>query len=156
HFALGAAAQAWRQSGMDKHRGTPPRRIGMYVGSGEGAVDFDNFTAINLSSHVEGQTSVNARRWAETGFRVLNVQRELEQEPDAVLSHFAEVFGCRGPAFNCMTACAASTQAIGEAFEIVRRGDADVMISGGSHSMIHPLGMTGFIRLTAMSSRRDD
>jgi 3-oxoacyl-[acyl-carrier-protein] synthase II len=55
-----------------------------------------------------------------------------------------------------MTACAASTQAIGEAFEIIRRGDADLMLAGGAHSMIHPLGMTGFIRLTAMSKRRDD
>jgi 3-oxoacyl-[acyl-carrier-protein] synthase II len=55
-----------------------------------------------------------------------------------------------------MTACAASTQAIGEALELIRRGDADVMLAGGAHSMIHPLGMTGFIRLTAMSQRRDD
>jgi 3-oxoacyl-[acyl-carrier-protein] synthase II len=54
-----------------------------------------------------------------------------------------------------MTACAASTQAVGEAFEILRRGDADVMLAGGAHSMIHPLGMTGFIRLTAMSKRRE-
>src|SRR5690606_26646687 len=46
--------------------------------------------------------------------------------------------------------------AIGEAFEIIRRGDADCMLAGGAHSMIHPLGMTGFIRLTAMSKRRDD
>jgi 3-oxoacyl-[acyl-carrier-protein] synthase II len=55
-----------------------------------------------------------------------------------------------------MTACAASTQSVGEAFEIIARGDAEVMVAGGSHSMIHPLGMTGFIRLTAMSTRRDE
>jgi 3-oxoacyl-[acyl-carrier-protein] synthase II len=55
-----------------------------------------------------------------------------------------------------MTACAASTQAVGEAFELIRHGDADVMLAGGAHSMIHPLGMTGFIRLTAMSRRNDD
>lgn len=71
------------------------------------------------------------------------------------LARLASEFGCRGPAFNCMTACAASTQAIGEAFEILRRGDADVMLAGGAHTMIHPLGMTGFIRLTAMSRRRE-
>src|SRR5690606_1165260 len=64
-------------------------------------------------------------------------------------------FGCRGPASNCMTACAASTQAIGEAYEVLKRGDADLMFAGGAHSMIHPLGMTGFIRLTAMSRRND-
>ena len=82
--------------------------------------------------------------------------RETEQEPNLAMSHVAAEFGCRGPAFNCMTACAASTQAIGEAFEIIRHGDADVMFAGGSHSMIHLLGMTGFIRLTAMSQRRDN
>ena len=71
------------------------------------------------------------------------------------LSHLSAAFGCRGPSFNCLTACAASTQAIGEATDILRRGDADVMFAGGAHSMIHPLGLTGFIRLTACSSRRD-
>ena len=39
---------------------------------------------------------------------------------------------------------------------IISRGDADVMFAGGAHTMIHPLGMTGFIRLTAMSTRNDD
>jgi 3-oxoacyl-[acyl-carrier-protein] synthase II len=57
---------------------------------------------------------------------------------------------------NCLTACAASTQAIGEATEILRRGDADVMIGGGAHSMIHPFGVTGFNRLTALSTANDD
>src|SRR5690606_2238049 len=79
-----------------------------------------------------------------------------EQEPHLTLTHVASAFDCRGPAANCMTACAAGTQAVGEAFEIIRRGDADCMLAGGAHSMIHPLGMTGFIRLTAMSKRRDD
>jgi 3-oxoacyl-[acyl-carrier-protein] synthase II len=71
------------------------------------------------------------------------------------LSHLALLTGARGPALNCLTACAASTQAIGEATEILRRGDADVMIGGGAHSMIHPLGLTGFNRLTALSTAND-
>jgi 3-oxoacyl-[acyl-carrier-protein] synthase II len=77
---------------------------------------------------------------------------ELEQEPNMPLSHLALLTGARGPALNCLTACAASTQAIGEAMEILRRGDADVMIGGGAHSMIHPFGVTGFNRLTALST----
>jgi 3-oxoacyl-[acyl-carrier-protein] synthase II len=55
-----------------------------------------------------------------------------------------------------LTACAASSQAIGEAVEIIRRGEADVMLSGGAHSMIHPFGLTGFNLLTALSTRNDD
>lgn len=72
------------------------------------------------------------------------------------LCHVARLTGARGPAFNCLTACAASCQAIGEATEILRRGDADVMLAGGAHSMIHPLGVTGFNRLTALSEMNDD
>src|SRR5205085_380082 len=74
------------------------------------------------------------------------------QQPNMPLSPRALLTGARGPAFNCLTACAASTQAIGEATEILRRGDADVMIGGGAHSMIHPFGVTGFNRLTALST----
>jgi 3-oxoacyl-[acyl-carrier-protein] synthase II len=54
-----------------------------------------------------------------------------------------------------LTACAASSQAIGEATELIRQGDADVMISGGSHSMIHPFGVTGFNLLTALSQENE-
>jgi 3-oxoacyl-[acyl-carrier-protein] synthase II len=53
------------------------------------------------------------------------------------------------------TACAASSQAIGEAAEIIRAGEADVMLAGGSHSMITPLGISGFNRLTALSQRNE-
>jgi 3-oxoacyl-[acyl-carrier-protein] synthase II len=70
-------------------------------------------------------------------------------------THIALLTGARGPTRSCLTACAASTQAIGEATMIIRRGDADVMIAGGAHSMIHPLGLTGFNRLTALSTRND-
>ena len=64
------------------------------------------------------------------------------------------MFNAQGPNANCLTACAASSQAIGEAAEIIRRGDADVMLSGGTHSMIHPFGVTGFNLLTALSTQQ--
>ncbi len=70
--------------------------------------------------------------------------------------HLASMFDAQGPNLNCLTACAASSQAIGEATEIIRRGDADAMISGGTHSMIHPFGVTGFNLLTALSTRNDE
>ena len=95
-------------------------------------------------------------KWAQLALELMNVTRELEQEPNMPLSHLALLTGARGPAMNCLTACAASTQAIGEATEILRRGDADVMIGGGAHSMIHPFGVTGFNRLTALSTANED
>jgi 3-oxoacyl-[acyl-carrier-protein] synthase II len=86
----------------------------------------------------------------------MNVHREQEQEANMVVAHLANEFGVCGPAFNVLTACAASTQAIGEATMILRRGDADVVIAGGAHSMIHPYGVTGFSRLTALSKLNDE
>jgi 3-oxoacyl-[acyl-carrier-protein] synthase II len=70
--------------------------------------------------------------------------------------HIASMFNAQGPNANCLTACAASSQAVGEATEIIRRGEADVMLSGGTHSMIHPFGVTGFNLLTALSTNNDD
>lgn len=155
-FALVAAAKAWAQSGLGKHAGLNRRRMGMYLGAGEGTVDFENFVAANIASFNAETRACDGAAWAKKAYEVLDAHREMEQEPNMALSHIAAAFGCRGPSFNCLTACAASTQAIGEAVEIIRRRDADVMFAGGSHTMIHPLGVTGFIRLTALSSMRDD
>ncbi len=154
-YALAAAARAWRASGLAGYGGLSRRRLGVYLGSGEGTLDFENYTATNIAGWDAERRAVDGRRWAEAAYARMNAAREVEQEPNMTLGHVATAFGCRGPASNCMTACAASTQAVGEAFEIIRHGDADVMLAGGSHSMIHPLGMTGFIRLTAMSRRND-
>ena len=154
-YALAAAGAAVRQAGF-AHSAKPinPDRVGLYMGAGEGSLDFDNFVASNLGGYDAASKTLSDAKWAHTALGTMNPVAEVEQEPSATLGHVASEFDCRGPAYNCMTACAASTQAIGEAFELIRRGDADVMLAGGAHSMIHPLGMTGFIRLTAMSARR--
>jgi len=149
-YALGAAAQAWKQAGLDAG-GVDPDRLGIYLGSGEGSLDFDNYVASNLAGWDAEKRSLDAARWAVTATRRMAAVREIEQEPNMPLSHLAMAFDARGPAYNCLTACAASTQAIGEATAILRRGAADVMIAGGAHTMIHPFGVTGFNRLTALS-----
>ncbi len=154
-YALAAAADAWKQAGLDGAK-VNPRRIGVYLGAGEGSLDFDNYAAAHVSGWDAEHRKINGPAWEAAALRLMDPVREVEQEPNMTVSHIAGEFGCRGPASNCMTACAAGTQAVGEASEIIRRGDADVMIAGGAHSMIHPLGMTGFIRLTAMSRRRED
>ena len=159
-MALAAAAQAFGQAGLGEPgeglRGIDPRRIGMYLGGGEGSLDYEAFWATNLAGWDAEHRQLDAVAWAKSASARMHAVRELEQEPNAALAHLASAFGCRGPAFNCMTACAAGTQSIGEACELIRRGDADAMLAGGAHSMIHPLGMTGFIRLTAMSTRSEE
>ena len=155
-FALSACDDAWRMAGFD--RAAPdPDSVGVYLGAGEGPVDYGAY----IDAHAAGSKDQPPGGFdvgtfagvARAGFRAAT---EVEQEPQLTSTHLAAEFGAGGPCLNCMTACAASTQAVGEAMEIIRRGDADVMIAGGAHTMIHPLGMTGFIRLTAMSTRRDD
>ncbi len=153
-FALGAALQAWKQSVLAECDALDPRSLGIYLGSGEGSLDFDNFTSLMIDAWEDGK--INTRKWAALAKDRMDLHRETEQESNMVLAHLASEFGVRGPAFNVLTACAASTQAIGEAALQIRRGDADVMISGGAHSMIHPFGVTGFNRLTALSTRNDE
>jgi 3-oxoacyl-[acyl-carrier-protein] synthase II len=65
-------------------------------------------------------------------------------------------FGARGPNLATCTACTASAHSVGESFEIIRRGDADVMIAGGSEASITPMGVGGFASMRALSTRNDD
>lgn len=152
-FAIGAAVQAWNQSGLGKKADLDKTRLGVYLGSGEGSLDFDNFTSLLVDAWKDGQ--IDTRKWADLAFKRMELYREVEQESNMVLAHLAGEFGIRGPAFNVLTACAASTQAMGEAAMQIRYGDIDAVITGGAHSMIHPFGMTGFNRLTALSVRND-
>ncbi|QOV88903.1 beta-ketoacyl-[acyl-carrier-protein] synthase family protein [Humisphaera borealis] len=163
-FALAAVAKAWKSAGLPELGDLKSQitnsldldRVGIYLGSGEGSLDFGAFTQANLASWKAESQSHDAVKFAELAMQLMDVTRELEQEPNMPLSHLALFTGARGPAMNCLTACAASTQAIGEATEILRRGDADIMIGGGAHSMIHPFGVTGFNRLTALSDQNDN
>jgi 3-oxoacyl-[acyl-carrier-protein] synthase II len=154
-FALGAARQAWEQSRLGDVAGLDRKRVGIYLGAGEGVLDFDSYAQTDLESWDSDSGAIDMLRWTDSATRLLDRWREIEQEPNMPASHIAREFGIRGPVYNCLTACAASTQAVGEAFSILRRGDADVMVSGGTHTMIHVLGVTGFNRLTALSNRND-
>jgi 3-oxoacyl-[acyl-carrier-protein] synthase II len=157
-FAIGATVQACRQAGIDTETNEPAdgidrSRLGIYLGAGEGSVDNDVFFEALIKAW-NGE-SMNWGKWAEVAFGKMRPMYELEQEPNMPAAHIAVLTGARGPTRSCLTACAASTQAVGEAMMMIRRGDADVMIAGGAHSMIHPLGITGFSRLTALSRRND-
>jgi len=153
-FALGACKNAWDQAGLTG--AVDLDRVGIYLGAGEGVLDYEPYMAANFAGWDHEKRSLNTPAWAAKAYEGMRPEAEVEQEPQLTATHLAMQFGTRGPTLCCMTACAASTQAIGEAAEIIRRGDAEVMIGGGAHSMIHPLGMTGFMRLTAMSTRNDD
>jgi len=159
-FVIGATAQACKQAGIDIEIDTPAdgidrTRMGIYLGAGEGSVDNEAFFAAIIKGWNTDENKMDWGKWAETAFSQMDAMREMEQEPNMPAGHIALLTGARGPTRSCLTACAASTQAVGEATMMIRRGDADVMIAGGAHSMIHPLGITGFNRLTALSTRNE-
>jgi 3-oxoacyl-[acyl-carrier-protein] synthase II len=159
-FVVGAAAQACRQAKIDvetiePHDGIDRSRLGIYLGAGEGSVDNDVFFAAIVDGWNSETNEMDWGKWAQVAFGKMDATRELEQEPNMPAAHIAMLTGARGSTRSCLTACAASTQSVGEATMMIRRGDADVMIAGGAHSMIHPLGLTGFNRLTALSTRND-
>jgi 3-oxoacyl-[acyl-carrier-protein] synthase II len=151
-FAIGATYQAVADSGLLDSK-VEPERLGVYLGAGEGQQDFMIF--MNMVAQAQRDGQLDLEEFTKSGMQQLNPQAELEQEPNMPSGHLASLFNAQGPNLNCLTACAASSQAIGEATEIIRRGDADAMLSGGAHSMIHPFGVTGFNLLTALSTRND-
>jgi 3-oxoacyl-[acyl-carrier-protein] synthase II len=153
-FALAAATMAMEHAGLAGACELDPRRFGVYLGSGEGQQDFPSFVDLVHRSTRGGE--VDKALFTGLGLELLHRSREAEQEPGTPAGYLAGVFGARGHNATCLTACAASAQAIGEAVEVIRRGAADVILTGGTHSMIHPFGLTGFILLTAMSTRNDD
>ena len=153
-FAAGAARQAFDSSGVGDSI-TDPRRFGVYMGSGEGNQDFYSFASM-MATALDEEGNLDLAKFTRAGLDTLNPVVELEQEPNMPPGHIASMFGAQGPNANCLTACAASSQAVGEATEIIRRGEADIMLSGGTHSMIHPFGVTGFNLLTALSTNNDD
>ena len=70
--------------------------------------------------------------------------------------HISMKYGAKGPNISSVSACATGTHSIGDAYQIIRRGDADAMIAGGTESTVTPLGIGGFAVMKALSDRNDD
>ncbi len=159
-FVIGAAAEACKQAGIEVENDSPAdgidrRRLGVYLGAGEGPVDNNAFFDSIVAAWDTESNTMDWKKWTQSAAAKMTARHELEQEPNMPIGHLAIFARARGPVRSCLTACAASTQSVGEAAMLVRNGSADIMVAGGTHSMIHPLGVTGFNRLTALSTRND-
>src|SRR5690606_19426964 len=128
--------------------------FGVYLGCGETYQDWNQFARM-MASSIEGE-AFNAERFTEQAVRLWRPDDELELELNMPAAHLAARFNAQGPNANCIAACASSTTAIGESAEMIRTGECDIMLAGGAHSMIHPFGISGFHRLSALSQRNDD
>ncbi|NLX57840.1 MAG: beta-ketoacyl-[acyl-carrier-protein] synthase family protein [Phycisphaerae bacterium] len=148
-FAVAASRMAYDDSGLTPDS-VAPERFGVYLGSGEGPADFYAFIRSLAAGLRDGAIDIGA--YYRAGLKHYDIMNEWEQEPGRSSAHLARLYGALGPNYNTLTACAASTQAIGEAMMAIRRGDADAMLTGGTHTMIQPFGVMGFNLLTAIAT----
>lgn len=155
-FAAGAAQRALEDAGLLDNEEVDRTRFGVYLGSGEGIQDFPNLIWLISQSYNPDERKIDEVCFERIALEKFHAGHESEQELHTTAAHLAGYFRLDGPNYNCLTACAASSQALGEATALIRHGDADIMLSGGSHSMIHPFGVTGFNRLTALSQNNAD
>lgn len=154
-FAAAAAQQALQDGGLLEGAPVDRTRFGVYLGSGEGIQNFDHMTTMISAGYSPESRTVNSSEFIRRSLTRFSREHEYEQEMHTTPGHLADYFDLEGPNYNCLTACAASSQALGEAMEMIRHGDAEMMLSGGSHSMIHPYGVTGFNLLTALSTENE-
>ena len=139
HFGFVAAKQAFADSGLDMAR-EDADRVGVIIGSGIGGM----YT-------YESQLKVLAER----GPRKVSPFTIPSLIGNMCSGLFAIEIGARGPNFGIVSACATGTHALGEAAHAIRRGDADVMVAGGSEAAITPFAYASFCSMKAMSTRND-
>jgi 3-oxoacyl-[acyl-carrier-protein] synthase II len=137
-LALGAAREAWADAGID---GVDRDRAGILVGS-----------AIGGLPGIAEQHRVLLERGADrvSPFFIPSVL------VDSASGQLAISLGLRGPNYAPVSACATGSHAVGEAAELVRRGDADVVVAGGTESCIHPLILAGFCAMRGLVAEEED
>lgn len=142
-YAIAAAIEAIGDSGLDACGEAPnidPERLGVYVGSGTGG----------MNSFVE-----EAAKLAEFGPRKVSPFFIAMMISNMATGNIAIRFNAQGPSLPVVTACATSTNAVGEAFRAIKFGYADAIIAGGSEASIVPLAIAGFINCMALTTRND-
>jgi 3-oxoacyl-[acyl-carrier-protein] synthase II len=140
-FSMGASVQALADSCVQKTGTLDPKRVGVIIGTGTGGI---------------ATFEENMRAYVEKG-------------PDRVSPFFVPMFmanvasalvsmryGFQGPNYATVSACASSGHAVGDAFRLIRAGEADVMVAGGSEAAITPLAIASFANMKALSERNDD
>lgn len=140
HFALEAARQAITDASLRLDQ-EDRDAIGVVIGTGIGGAHtfLENYDVLR-----------------EAGPRRVSPFMIPMIMPNAASAVIAITYGLRGPNICVSSACATGAHAIGEAAEMIRRGDAEVMIVGGSEAVIHPLAISGFANMGALSARNDE
>jgi len=139
-FAIVAAEEAIRDSGLDFEK-VNRERAGVIIGSGIGGI---------MSFEEEHKKYLNGGPRRVSPFFI------PQMIIDIASGHVSIKYGLKGPNYASVSACATASHNIGNAFKTIQRGDADLMISGGSEAAICPMGVAGFNAMKAISTRNDD
>ncbi len=139
-FAIAGAQQAATQAKYDSN-GLDVDRVGVIVGSGIGGL------AELEQQHV---------RLLEKGPDKVSAFTIPKLMLNAASGNISILYGARGPNMSVATACASATNAMGDAFATIQRGEADMMFTGGSEAALTPLGLAAFASMKALSARNDD
>jgi 3-oxoacyl-[acyl-carrier-protein] synthase II len=148
-FAVGAAAMAVTDSGVDSE-GLDPARVGVCMGAGITPVDVSELVPPILRS-VGTDGSFDVARFTQARSESIFPLWLLQHLPNMAAAHISILHHAMGPNNTIVTACAAGTQAVGEAFRLIARGDADVMLAGGCDSRLDPQLLVAYSAMKAVS-----
>ena len=148
-FAVGAAALAVDDSGLETSR-LDPARFGVCMGTGITPVDVSELVdPIKRGLGADGAFDMG--RFAMARAESIFPLWLLQHLPNMAAAHISILHQAMGPNNTIVTACAAGTQAVGEAFRLIGRGDADVMLAGGCDSRLDPHLMVAYTAMKAIS-----
>jgi 3-oxoacyl-[acyl-carrier-protein] synthase II len=139
-LAVAAARMAWEHSGIDAET-VDKFRVGVMLGSGIGGLG---------TLEAEHTKIVNGKPGRVSPFLIPMMIANISS------GIFSMEYGFGGPNMSIVTACATSNHSIGEAWRIMKFGDADVMVAGGAEASILPCGLAGFSNMKALSTRNDE
>ncbi len=139
-FAVAASAMAMEDSGLDM-AAEDPTRVGVIIGSGVGGI---------------GTTEVQVARYLAGGPSRISPFYVPMMIPDIASGIVSMRFGAKGPNYCTVSACASSAHAIGDAFRLIKHGDGEMFIAGGTEAAITPMSVGGFASMKAMSTRNDE
>lgn len=142
HYALSSAAMAVEDAGLSVEQ-LDRDRVGVVFGSGIGGM---------WTYHHQQQT-LYERGGSPDRISPFFVPMLIS---DIAAGHIAIRYGFKGPNYGTVSACATSSHSIADSFMLLQRGDADVMLAGGSEAVICPMGIGGFNAMRALSTRNDD
>jgi 3-oxoacyl-[acyl-carrier-protein] synthase II len=149
-FGVGAASMAVEDSGL-RDEELDPARVGVCMGTGITPVDVSELVPTILQS-IDARGEFDIAMFAQARSESIFPLWLLQHLPNMAAAHISILHHAMGPNNTIVTACAAGTQAVGDAFRLIARGDADVMLAGGCDSRLDPQLLVAYSAMKTVSS----